>query len=504
MKLQQGPVLSNGHRPQEQRVAPYQEVLQILGRRKRRILFTLALALALGALYCLRSGPWYDAGAQLLVIKKKLDTAPISGPDQPRVQEDYLSTHILLITSRRVIVDAVKRGRLAELEQFRGTGGGLVEWFTGAEQLGPEERVASEIINALSVTRDPAKPGISPSNEILNLSYRGKVAADCPKILNAIIDSYQAFLKDTYRNTNAEAMELIAQARGLVQKDLETKEAAYQKFLAETPPLWKGPNTVTTHQDRLYKLDASISALRVRRAEIEASIETLDRALKSGRNPRAIVERLAARAANRNQAAAPANPALADPRPAVALEEELAALQLQEARLLAVRAPNHPDVIALRRHMDTVRRMISPSSGPAGVAARDRDLGTMKIELLRQELDDLSLMERSLAKLFDVEKKGVSASYSHEIQDEAHRKGIERDRLLYDNILNRLKETSSVRDFGGYNTQLIGPALQGRLAVKKYVLIFALCLFTGVFAGFGWAYLLEMSAQKARARASAR
>jgi uncharacterized protein involved in exopolysaccharide biosynthesis len=510
MKLQHDPAGVNGHRVQEQRISPYQEVLQILGRRKRRILFTVALAVALGTLYCLRTGPWYDSGAQLLVIKKKLDTAPISGPDQARVQEDYLSTHMLLITSRRVIVDAVKRGRLQELEQFRDTGGGVLDWLTGPAsgggQLPPEEKVATEIINTLVVTRDAARPGISPSNEILNLSYRGKVAADCPRILNAIIDSYQAFLKETYRNTNAEALELITQAREMVQKDLEAKEASYQKFLADTPPLWKGAAKGTAHQDRVLQLDAKLSALRVRRAELAAAIEMLERALKSGRNPRAILERLAALAANRGQVATTpptiADPALADRRPGISLEEELAALQLQEAKLLALRAPKHPDVIALRRHMKTVRNMILPSSGASEGVGSDRDLGKVKIELLRQELDDLNVTERSLVKLFDEEKKGVSASYSHEIQDEAHRKGIERDRLLYESILNRLKETSSVRDFGGYNTQVIGPALHGRLAAKKYLLIVGLCVFTGLFAGFGWAYLLEMSAQRARGKAS--
>ena len=68
--------------------------------------------------------------------------------------------------------------------------------------------------------------------------------------------------------------------------------------------------------------------------------------------------------------------------------------------------------------------------------------------------------------------------------------------LVLSSILTRLKETSSVKDFGGYNTQVIGPALRGGLAVKKYLLIFGLCLVCGLFAGFGWAYLAEFSAKR--------
>jgi uncharacterized protein involved in exopolysaccharide biosynthesis len=151
--------------------------------------------------------------------------------------------------------------------------------------------------------------------------------------------------------------------------------------------------------------------------------------------------------------------------------------------------------------METVRRMILPISGNRAESTKEFDLGAIKLEMLRQELEDLKISEQALTQLFVQEQKGVSASYIHEIQDEAHRKGIERDRVLCESILNRLKETSSVKDFGGYNTQVIGPALRGGLAVKKYLLIFGLCLFCGVFAGLVWAYLAEIAAKRSLAAA---
>ena len=193
---------------------------------------------------------------------------------------------------------------------------------------------------------------------------------------------------------------------------------------------------------------------------------------------------------------------LAQPRPGTSLDDELVRLQLQQAKLLAIHPRKHPDVLALDRQIEAVRRMILPLSGNASAtaseAAGELNLGALKTELLTQELDDLKVAERALAKLFENEQKGVSASYIHEIQDEAHRKGIERDRLLYDSILNRLKETSSVKDFGGYNTQVIGPALQGGLALRKYVLILGLSVFGGLFAGLGWALVREIAARKTR------
>src|SRR5205085_1301428 len=103
---------------------------------------------------------------------------------------------------------------------------------------------------------------------------------------------------ETYRNSNAETLELITQARDLVRKDLETRESAYQKFLAETPPLWKGPDKSTAQQERLFKLDSRLAALRVRKAETEAAVAMLEQALRDGRNPAPIVERLSGAPAN--------------------------------------------------------------------------------------------------------------------------------------------------------------------------------------------------------------
>jgi uncharacterized protein involved in exopolysaccharide biosynthesis len=521
MNTQQPTSVGQGLSPSEQGFAVYQEVWQIIRRRKGRILLVMMLGLALATLYSAVSGPWYDANAQLLVIKKRLDTTPITGPDHVRVQEDYLSTHMLLITSRRVIARAIEKGDLQSLEQFQDKGGfrrEIADWVSGsmlgAESEGRrEEKLVTDIINALVVTRDAQKPGISPSNEVINLAFRGRVAADCPRVLDSIIASYQEFLKDTYRNTNAETLELIEQARVMVQKDLEVKEAAYQKFLADTPPLWRTQDRSTAHQDRLLRIDARLAALRMRRAEIEASIAIIEKAVQSGRNPTATVMRMSTTPGT-GATAAPnplvnQEPDFAQQRPGISLEAELVRLQLQQAKLLTIRPKNHPGVLALDGQMEAVRRMILPSfpnsrlgtgdhSEPAKGSAKDWDLGAIKLELLKQELDDLTVAEQALAKLFENEQKGVSGSYIHEIQDEAHRKGIERDRLLYESILNRLKETSTVKDFGGYNTQVIGPALRGTLAVKKYVLIFGLSLFCGLFGGFGWACLLEIAVKRSQ------
>jgi len=477
------------------------EAWQVLRRRKWRLILVLMIGLALAASYCVLSGPRYESTTQLLVIKKRLDTSPITGPDQVHAPDDYLSTHMLLITSRLVVGRAIDKGKLQDLPQFQDKGElrrDLCRTLLCFEtEMQPREKLTTDLINSLTVTRDAQRPGINPSNEVINLSFRSKVAADGPKVLNAIVASYQEFLQETYRNTNAEAVELINQARAMVQKDLEVKETAYQRFLAQTPPLWKSQDRSTAQQDRLIKIDAKLAALRMRRTEIEASIAMIENDVTSGRNPTTTVVRMLALPG--------VDPATAnDPgttgRPRVSLEEELVGLQLQKAKLEAIESRNHPTVLAIDRQLQAVRGMIVSAAADRYPNARDKghiDLGAIKIELLRQELDNLKLTEQGLTKLFGMEQKAVGASYLHETQDEAHRKGIERDRLLYESILNRLKETSSVRDFGGYSTQVIGTALPGALAAKRYYLAFGLAGFLSIFVGSCWAYLAELAVRPA-------
>jgi uncharacterized protein involved in exopolysaccharide biosynthesis len=507
MSTRQPPHETNGTGTSEPALAAYQQVWRVICHRKGRILLLVALGLAVAAAFCVATGPWYDASAQLLVLKKRIETTPITSPNQARAQEDYLSTHMLLITSQRVIGQAIEKGELQNLAQFddrqglsRKVSAVIAQALGSGDRQGPrDERIATEIHDALVVSRDPPRPGLSPSSEILNLSFRGRVAEDCPKVLEAIIASYQEFLTETYRNTNEETLKLINDARTMVERDLATKEAAYQNFLAATPPVWRGPDRSTPHQDRLFKLDARLLAVRTRRADLEASIAMLDRAIKEGQNVAAIVERMVGNTApaNSDGNAVSLGEPNRDRRAGNSLEQELLNLQLQKTKLLAVRAANHPDVLALTQQIENVRQMLlPPCAGQVKTANGATDIGTIKLALLKQELNDLALSEQSLTKLYENEQRGAGASYTHEIQDDAHRKGIERDRLLHESILNRLKEISSVKDFGGYHTEVIGPALQGRLAVKKYVLIFGLALFAGLLCGLGWAWLAELSPRR--------
>ena len=352
----------------------YLNLWQIVRRRKWRVLLGVFTCLILGTAYLVLSGPQYESTAAVLVLKKRLETAPISGPNQdPRQLEDYLATHMQVITSPRVVRQAVTKHKLADLQCFEG-----------------KKDVTKAIVDALTVTRDTRKPGVSPSNEILTIGFRGKEPDECSTVLMAVIDSYQDFLKETYRNINAETLDLIARARDVVQKDLDALEAEYQRFRENTPPLWKGKEGITVQQERLFTLDARRSALRSRQAALKATLTAIDGSLKNGRGYAEFLD-IAARLPANREVVAPSlltqpEPWMAGKSARVSLEEELVNLQLQESKLLENYGSDHPDVQAIRKRIETVRGMIAPAAAARGQvpaqSSRVRELVDLRIQLL--------------------------------------------------------------------------------------------------------------------------
>jgi uncharacterized protein involved in exopolysaccharide biosynthesis len=246
-------------------------------------------------------------------------------------------------------------------------------------------------------------------------------------------------------------------------------------------------------------IDMRRSALRMRQGEIEATLKVVDDGVKNGRRPRELLAVISGVPSNQAILAPTllpqAAPSLAEPWNAgrsarTTLEEELINLRLQEDKLLDVYGPNHPEIQALRNRMETVRGLIAPSAGQKTPAESPEDGNylAMKLGLLRQELSENQRAEKSLAELFDREQKAGQISFANETQDDAHRKAIERSRLLYESVLQRLHEINSAKDFGGFETVVIGPPQRGEWATKRYLMAFGLTLLGGLLVGGGWAY----------------
>jgi capsular exopolysaccharide synthesis family protein len=445
---------------------------QVVWQRKSLVLLGVVVGLVVGGLAYLQRPSVYQSSAQVLVLKKQSDM-PISATDARGFAplDDYVSTHLVLIRSPLIISRAVEKHHLSALPSF-----------AGADPVG---RIAA----SLTATRE--KDSTSTQTNIINLSYRGPVAADCEVVLNAVIDTYQAFLEEKYQNVSGQTVKLITTAKDLLDTNLREEERKYREFREKSPVIWKGKdgNSSSPGETRFAEMESKRAGLLVRKAELEERLKAVERARKEGKGPELLLSL--------------ANGTPDKPADNTELEklkaEQLLPLLAQERVLLEEFGENHPDVRAVRHKIAMTReyfnRRTAGGDGPAGAArGQDRQAALeAAVEGMKQEVAALEVSLQSLGRLIEAEEKEARELARYEVKDEGFRTDIARTQRLYDQTIDRLREINIVRDFGGYDAQVLAPAGRGG-KVAPMLWQFAITgVALGLLAGAGLAYAADAS-----------
>lgn len=443
-------------------------LLQVFWQRKWIVLLGLTLGLMVGALVYSRATPLYRSSAQVLVIKKRADTAQVGGGADPTAafMEDYVSTHIALLKSPVVLKEAVKRGQLAELKTFEGHGN-----LTGA------------LLGGLSVSRDT-----SSNNSIIQLSYQGPYPDETGKIIEEVIASYAAFLKGTYQEVSEETEKLIRQARDVLQKDLAKRETDYREFREKAPFLLKGKDGNSLVHARVAEIEGKRSALMVRKAELEGKMKAVQQAKQEGKLDVGLILSFAETpkelGGGRNDAKS--------------AEEQLLPLLLEEEELLQDYGEDHPRVRSVRSKIQRTRKMLERGgikaeleSLPGAASGKQEELFRRYLQAVEQELSQLTLAGESLDKLLRVELEKAKSLDHLELADESHRNGIGRAQQLYDQTIKRLQEINLIRDFGGYQATTIMPPGHGVRVAPSLLRTMSVAAILGLLLGLGLGYLAD-------------
>src|SRR5262249_12113137 len=142
----------------------------------------------------------------------------------------------------------------------------------------------------------------------------------------------------------------------------------------------------------------------------------------------------------------------------ITLEQELVDLQLQEAKLRESLGPAHPDIQGIRRRIEAVHGMLVPSAvdpgRSPGMAARPPHQVAMQLHLLQHEQQEAAPLDKSLNELLVQAQEEAQSALLNQAKDEALRQSIERSALLYETVVKRLQELDSIKDYGGFDTEL--------------------------------------------------
>src|SRR5262249_53979265 len=125
------------------------------------------------------------------------------------------------------------------------------------QSIGKRNDATEDILGGLSAKRD------SNSN-IVDLSFKCTEPADCPKVLAAVIASYQDYLQKNHATVSGKPLKLVKEMNDVFERDLKRKEAEYLAFRRKNPGLQNnGKNAGTGPNELLLSLQTKRLAVRV-------------------------------------------------------------------------------------------------------------------------------------------------------------------------------------------------------------------------------------------------
>ncbi|MBX3439366.1 MAG: polysaccharide biosynthesis tyrosine autokinase, partial [Planctomycetaceae bacterium] len=446
------------------------DVVGFLLRRKWLIVFGLVVGLSLGYLYFVRQPEVFQSIGQVLVVKQ-MPSLPITGTAQSTVirRQDFLANDIYLIRSKEIVKAAIEKNQLTERPTLKGVADPV-----------------QTVINGLTVNL------VDEKADVLDVRFSGPYPDDCGTIVNAVIDSYSAHLKNQYENRNTDTKYLLDRATNQLSIDIKDGQEQIKELRKNSPLLWNGDAGLNPHQAHVNELDAKIAALQAEEKDLVAQLQAIHSALQRGDNREALVLLLQEKMSQTPEKAGAEK--VGDP-----IAQQLLPLQLQLDDLLLKHGAEHPEVIRMRNRIDTTRAFLREQldSLNSGTKARPTDLVTLYVNKLQLELATNKSRAEEFLKLKKEEQIKAEALQGHELEIRTVMDHIDRNKGLYNAIVEKLKELNLASDSEttGYHAQMLRVAPYGHPIAPNLVKILAVAGLLGILSGLLLAYGVETADQ---------
>jgi capsular exopolysaccharide synthesis family protein len=480
------------------------DLLGMLRRRKGLIALGLFLGVAFASLYYFLTPPTFRAEMEILVGQKSGDLvkgassgSSVEGAD---TEEDVLSTHIQLMTSRRIVSAAIEKHQLDQITS-------VVKAVRESDSTSP----LLYILENLEVTK--GGEGVARDAHTLKATFDDPSPVDCATILRAVFDEYSAYLKEHFEGTSTQAVDLLTQLASQTGQDVREAEQQLADQLANTAIMWDGEKTRNIHKERLNKIEDDLHDLTETEAETASRLAVITNFLKS-KDPASVndFDRLALLSekevnrlklmfdVTRGDSASEAFQAEQPIRQATAQAEydEYLSLVMKEKKLREKFSDGHPQVVSLGEQIEMMRQFIDNNSAKIKASeTRERmepaEMLNTYVGLLQNDLAGLAQQREVLQRRSELELVKAKDLEQIEMQAESLRREMMRRQEVFKDTQNTLKELNFVRDYAGFSTDVIGDAEpQERPSWPKPIIVLALGAFAGCLLGFAMALMADL------------
>ena len=484
------------------RTTDLKEMLGALIRHKWQFLLAVFVGGSLSALYYFLTPPTFRAEMEILVGEKSGEVArgasSSASGEGVRAEEDILSTHIELMTSRRILQAAFDNANLQEIASVKEA---MKDGGVPIDHLHGNLRVVK------------GGDGIARDAHTLRATYEDPSPTDCATILRAIYDEYEKYLKEHFQGTSTEAVRLLEKMVEKHSTAVADAERELEEYMGSTTLLWDGEVARNIHKERLSRIEEALVDLTQEKAETESRLavitDFLDRKNHDDITDFDRLSLLSEKEVNRLQlvfdvtrgdVTSEVFQAEQPLRQESARAEytEYLDLVMREKKLREVFSDDHPSVVSVQEQIALMRSFIDQNAATeeglrTGERMKPAEMLQTYVGLLKHDLGEIGkrrelLLEESTAELALAKNLESNEMKANSLRDE-----LARRQQLFERSQDTLGELSIVRDYAGFTTDVIGDAMpQDRPVWPRLSLVGAMGLFLGGSLGLGLVFLAEM------------
>ncbi|WP_162306117.1 polysaccharide biosynthesis tyrosine autokinase [Oleisolibacter albus] len=453
------------------------EILRILSRQRVVILSVVASFVTLSLLLAFQLKPLYTAEAVLMLDIRKNQVVDVESvlsglpPDAAVVRSE-----LDVLRSRQLASKVVDRLGLAADPEFNPVlpqAPSIWDWISPLAWIPASWRLAlagnppppgpdvqADLIRAAIIDRVIA--GLAADNDgrsySIRLSFTASTAVKAMRIANGYAESYLTDQLEAKFEATKRANDWLSNRLAELRDQVRAAENAVQQYREANNLIQSRGATISAQQ--LSEINSQLVLARAERSQAEARLRAAQRVASGGDTIDSAVEVLASPLIQR-------------------LREQESQVRRREAELSNRYGARHPTMINVRAELQDLRQKI---------AEEVRRI----IQGLANEVEVAKAKESSLRAALDDLQGATGSNARAEVRLRELERESEAGRVLYENFLNRYKETSEQQDLQSADARLISPAVMplGPSFPKKSMVL-ALGTAAGLALGLLAAFMLE-------------
>lgn len=460
-------------------------IISVVWQRKSLVILGTVIGLVLGSLFYAQRQPIYQSVAKVHVHNRSAQSFGTGSEARAVFQYDYMSTQVQLLQSEDIALQAARGDKCVRRLQEEGFSS-----FPDAKK--PEELVQG-IMSNLTVTRDIKDSTTGGGgNNILLLSFRGTNREETKIILEALIDAYDKYIAEVYKNLNDNVVKDINRARDELEKKIQVADDEHSSYMKKCPIL---VTKIAGGMSAIQK-EFNLSTDMLARVSWELKSKSID--LESLRK---IYKDKGAESATKYMINAGYRLSLGltgDPE----LDKQLTTLKINEKLLRSKYGDKHPEVVNNVTSQAEIRAILTkktkpndPSNFPEGAQNPEPVLDDPAAEFIKSLETDV---ESTGQRLHELEKNHralqddmkVLSEYDTKV-DQLHENKM-RARSLFSEVQKKVQEADFKRDTGFTARAINKPGIGFKISPNPYQ-VFTAATLLGLLLGVGLAYLAEIS-----------